>query len=254
MFNVVFPKYTEQRYYNIHFKYVLNILKELECDISYEEVDGFVVRINKKTFLFDYSDTNIVVNTELPVFKFHCHEETDNVFSFSPVSFHNWSQYKIASESIKYHAEGELSHRQRCYGNALQRRVKLRAELIRNYDNVRLTQVSQIKYFHEIDTTYLAVFCPGWCNNMLDRAQFQYMGLGCCTVSPKIPEVLPFETRLEPGVHYICCKDDYSDILDIIEEYKSKKEECIKIGQNAKELFQQTSVPRRLGEWIKKKL
>lgn len=254
MFKVIFPQLLDQRYYNIHFTYVLNIFKELDCDILFESLDSFVVTINKRSFLMDYADSTEVVKANIPVFKFHCVEETDNVFCFPPVSFYNWKQYELLRSWVKYKAVGALSCRQRVYGNARERRSSLRRLLRGRYPDIRMEQVGQLKYLQEVESTFLAVFCPGWCNNMLDRAQFQYMGLGCCTVSPKLPERLPFGKLLLPGVHYVCCKDDYSDVVDLIEYYRSRAGECIEIGNNAKALFQETAIPRRIGKWIKTKL
>ena len=254
MFRVTFPADMGQQYYNLHFKYVLNILKELDCQITIEERPAFTVTIGKKTFLMDFADTNDVARTTLPVFKFHCHEETDNVFAFPPVSFHNWKQYELLLDGVKYKAEGVLSNRQRAYGNAKSRRSALKMLLQMRYPDTRTEQIPRIKYLQEVEDTFIAIFSPGWCNNMLDRAQFQYMGLGCCTMSPRLPEILPFGKTLVPGIHYIMCKDDYSDVPDLVEFFRETPNACIEIGNNAKELFQEIAIPRSIGKWIKRKL
>ena len=87
---------------------------------------------------------------------------------------------------------------------------------------------------------------------MLDRAQGQYLGFGCCTISPKIVTILSWNKPLIPGEHYIECKPDYSDLIEKIEWVRNNQIEAIKIGANAKQLFRETCIPYRQFEWIKK--
>jgi len=254
MLDVIFPEYTGQRYYNTHFKYVLNILKDLDCNIKLEPTNGFVVTLNGKKVLFDYSDTHELVKCSIPVFKFHCRQETDNMFCFPPTSFIEWKDYKDFFNIIKYKASGSLSMRQRAYGNATERRERVKNVLISNFSTIETRQMSQREYWLDINDCFLPVFVPGWCNNMIDRGHFQYMALGCCTISPRLPERLPFGHMFVPGIHYIECKDDYSDVVELIKFYECFKETCIEIGNNAKALFIETSTPESIGQWIKEKL
>ena len=121
---IIFPQYNGQRYWNIHFEYVLNIFKYLKWDIRYEEREDFRVTINGKDFLFDYFDNcDAIPKVDIPVFKFHCKEETSQIYSFPPVSFYNWDEYYQLEKEIKYEPEiGKIiSNRQRPYANALER-------------------------------------------------------------------------------------------------------------------------------------
>jgi hypothetical protein len=229
-------------------------LKESNCNISYEARDGFVVTIEEKNFLFDYSDSPIPVDCHLPVFKLHCIKENSKIFSFPPVNFNQWSDYVKFSDLIKYKAVGDISFRQRHYGNAKERRNYVKMMLESKYRNILTTQLAQFTYWFDIDNLFLAVFVPGFNNNMLDRAQFQYMAFGCCTISPRLPEILPFGNCLIPNEHYIMCRDDYSDLIDLIEFYSCCKEACFEMGQNAKKLFANTSIPLQIMKWIESKL
>jgi len=249
-FDVVFPKNVGQRYFNTHFQYVLNIFKDLDSKIKEEERDGFVVTINGQSFLFDYADTDIPVVCNIPVFKFHCKYESERVSSFPPVSFLNWADYRDFRNLCQYKAKGSINMRQRFYGNATERRNTARNILINKFPGLNIAQVSQKEFWLEINNCFLPVFVPGWCNNMLDRGQFQYMALGCCTISPRLPECLPFGKKLIPNEHYIQCKDDYSDLIDLIKFYECFRETCIEIGNNAKQLFEITSTPEAIGNWI----
>jgi hypothetical protein len=254
VFDIVFPAFADQKYYNVHFKYVLNIFKHLNCRIEYEKRDGFVITVDGKPFLIDYADTSIPVNCALPVFKFHCHKETPKLFSFPPVSFYNWNEYDQFKNLVKYPASGDISYRQRAYGNAKERRNFVKQVLSGRYANLKTGLIGQKEYWYEINNLFVALFVPGWCNNILDRAQFQYMAFGCCTISPRLPEILPFGRFLIPNEHYVLCKDDYSDITDLIDFYTCCPETCIEIGNNAKTLFEEVATPGGIGKWITSKL
>lgn len=252
MFNIVFPEKINQRYYEIHFRYVLNIFKYLKCTINFEPRDNFTVTINGKDVLFDYADTHESINSSLPIFKFHCTGDTNSI-PFSPVSFYNWEQYYKLEQEIRYQAEGFISYRQREYGGAKERRSKIK-QLLSGVSDVQMNNLAQIDYWMDVKHCMVALFVPGYCNNMIDRGQFQYMAFGCCTISPNLPELLPFGKKLIPGKHYIQCKDDYSDLFEKIEFCRINKDTCLEIGKNAKTLFKQTSIPEALGEWIENKL
>jgi hypothetical protein len=117
--------------------------------------------------------------------------------------------------------------------------------------NVDYTLTDQVDYWKKINGCLVSVHVPGFNNNILDRAQLQLMGFGCCTISPKLPELLPGYVPLVPGTHYLECKGDYSDIPSIIDWCKSNRDECIDIGLNAKGLFMNHCTPEVLTLWIK---
>jgi len=289
MFEIIFPENTGQHYYDIHFLYVLNIFKYLKCKISYEVRTDFVVTINGRDFLFDYRDTSDPPTSSLPVFKFHCVEETAGIFCFPPVSFYDWDRYYALEKEIQYNPLRSfwISSRQRPYGDATERRIKVQKTLKRLADDsdklnaehgwdvddksrhkILTGIIGQEDYWKEINDVDMAVFAPGYCNNMLDRAHLQYLAFGCLTVSPNIPEVLPFGKRLlghdkfpnlmpqETNCHYLKCKDDYSDVISIVmwKGIHSFVHPFIQISENAKTLFKETCTPEAVGKWIQSKL
>ena len=77
------------------------------------------------------------------------------------------------------------------------------------------------------------------------------MAFGCCTISTRILTRLPYGRRLDPGVHYLKCKDDWSDLVEKVEWCKANREKCRKIGENAKRLFLETSTPDKVWTWIR---
>ena len=252
MFNIIFPQNKNQKYYRTHFLYVLNIFTYLGCNITFEPREHFIVTINGKDFFIDFSNSQKPFPSNLPMFRFQCIEETDNIFAFPKVSFYNWLEYYSLEKNIKYNADGHITYRQRPYGNAYERRTKIK-DLLKDYD-VKTSLLNQQIYWDEVKNTLVSIFVPGYSNNMLDRGQLQYIALGCCTLSPNIPEIFPFNKKLIPNTHYLCCKDDYSDLLEKIEYCKNNKEHCLEIGNNAKQLFKETSTPENIGLWIQEKI
>jgi hypothetical protein len=254
MFNIVFPEYNNQECWHVHYKYILDLFKYLNCNITYQKRPELIITINNKDFYFDFYDFYYRKDLGLPTFKFHCREEKEGLFAFPPVSFFDWNQYYHLEKEIEYHASGNLiSYRQIPGANAYIRRTEIKTFLNKNFKGSILNeQINQIDYWKEINKIKISVCVPGWCNNMTDRGQLQYMGFGCCTVSPNLPEKLPFANEIIPDFHYIRCQDNYSDLIDILNNLIPKK--CIEIGQNAKYLFKNICTPEILKKWIESKL
>jgi len=258
MLKIVFPQHNNQHYWNIHFKYLLSIFEYAQCKISFykREDAAIIIKVNGKEFEFNYWDDSSKFEIKLmPIFKYHCIEEQDNLFTFTPVSFYDWDLYKRLKKEIKYKAKGLISSRQRPYGNALSRRHYVQRLLREKFHaGFVFEQISYQSFLEEIGKCLVGVCVPGFCNNMLDRGHLQQLALGMCTISPNIPEILPFNRKLEVGVHYLRCNDKYTDLVETINWCKKNRNKCVEIGQNAKKLFEDTSTPEKLCEWIESKL
>lgn len=276
---ITFPKYNESfnttngiqyhRYYNIHFKYVLNLLTEAGCNIEMVESSEFEnfsktcfeMKIDGKLIAIDFSD-HLTISIPVPklskyaaVFKFHykadMHGKFSNIYPFSPVSFQKWVNYKGLLNQVKYKADGLVLCKQVPGGAAIERRQKVQEMLEKRYGNTFDKKIeNEIQFYLKINQALVSVFVPGVRNDMLDRGQFQYMAFGCCTISPKLVEVLSGNKPLMPGVHYVECKPDYSDLISKIEWVRQNPISAIEIGQNAKRLFEETSLPECQVEWL----
>lgn len=256
MFDIVFPSYTGQRYWNIHFEYVLNIFKYLKCTITFKERESFIIAINGRDFLIDYSDNAFVIpKVDLPIFKFHTLEtDLDKVIPFPPVSFHNWDEYYELEKKIEYSPSNDIiSNRQRIYGNAIERRTKVQT-ILKNLlmpSFLKTDEIPQTKYWEEINELGLSIHAPGYSNHILDRGQLQYMAFGMCTLSPYLPEQLPLSMSMTNT--YIPLDEDFSNLSwHIINKNNSLKNlEMLKsTGDNAKKVFKSTCTPEAIGDWI----
>lgn len=244
------------RYFNTHYKYVLNIFKEFkDTELSTYKCGYFIVMINGKKCLFDFSDYFTIAGYKSSdfhtVFKFHYsykEKYAENIFPFPPISFYNW---KPRNMSYKLNNSFNISMRQRSYGAAAIRRTKIRNMLIGTFGkNVKTRILDRDTYFLDVEDIGIAVFVPGAQENILDRAQLQYMALGAPTISPVIMEVLPFGRVVTPGVHYFSCKNDYSDLINGIKTATLFLKHIKKVGDEAKKLFTETCSPKNLQYWI----
>jgi len=254
------------RYYHIHIEYILNMLIHANAEIELVDPRSFAIRsqtifdctIDKKIVRFDFSDFEKLKDENVlgcdVYFKFHyadSHERYNNVFPFTPVNFHNWEEFNKLTKSVVYKANGKVLNNQTPFGAAVERRAHVHDLLLNKYgNNLSFDRKTQTEFFNLINEGLVSVCVPGARNDMLDRGQCQYMGLGACTISPRLNTRLSRGERLIPGTHYIECKPDYSDLLEKIEWVRDNQNAAIQIGQAAKDIFQRTSIPKIQIRWI----
>jgi hypothetical protein len=230
--------------------------------------DGaFAIWINGKKVIIDYSDhlrdgsyrfknDRIPYEKGVPIFKFHysenVHEKWERYFPFSPVSFYDWDYYNDLKTEINYKAIGNIIiNRQKPYGNAAARRARAQLFLKNRFGkNVKCNVISQVNFWFDLNNCLISIFIPGCRNDILDRSPLQYMAFGGCFISPKISTMLSFNKLIIPNEHYIKCKDDYSDLLEKVEWARNNRDTCVKIGNNAKQLFQNHCTPEKLVKWM----
>jgi hypothetical protein len=255
------------RYYPIHIQYILNIFQYMKFDIEFIDPRLFPIRsqvifdcmIDDKLIRFDFSDFENLNEDDIKTcdiyFKFHyidSYSKYENVFPFTPVNFHNWEEYYELEKLIKYKAVGKILNNQTPFGAAIERRTYVQQILTHKYGkNLSIERKTQTEFFKSINNGLVSICVPGARNNMLDRGQCQYFGLGSCTISPRLISTLSWNKKIEPGIHYIQCNDDYSDLIEKIEWVRNNKTDAIKIGESAKLLFQKTTTPRNQILWIK---
>jgi len=258
------------RYYSTHPQYVLNLLTKGGADVEMVPATNFNCRstvsfdclIDGHLCKFDFNDHEIVdrdVSSKYKAyFKFHYHESHDigprekNIFPFSPVNFHDWDLYNRLHPTINYTAKGKVLNNQAPAGAAIARRKHVAKILEETFSgNLDRARYPKEEFYKLINNASGIVCVPGARNNMLDRGQGQQMGLGACTISPKLNTRLSYHGMLIPGVHYVECKPDYSDLIEKVNWVKSNKDKAVQIGKAAKKLFLETSTPQKQVEWIK---
>ena len=275
---ICFPKFSNQRYYPLHFSHCLALFKELGWPVEeYVDPTGergcFKMYVDGVEVMVDFSDYGCEYVGPLPTLRFHKkRDQTEpNIYSFPQCSFWDWAEYREFEQQIKYTATGLVMNNQRSANNNVARRDKVR-RIVENWSSQFKQPDSQgfgrsanglplkcadtawhnnkRKYWSTLNHCLVSIHVPGQNNNMLDSAQVQLMGFGVCTISPDLPEILPFDKTLVPGMHYVKCANDYSDLVEQIEWCRSHREECMQIGRQAKQLFQETLTPQALSAWL----
>lgn len=252
---VIFPREAYQHDWKIHYLYYLDIFKHLGWEIEYDWIPDLTTRINGKQVYFDYGDSNIPQDKGITTFKSHYVSAPEYFYPFAPISHYNWNYYYQLEKQIKYEPTKSklIVSRQRPHCNNLKRRKMVQRFLKETYkDKAAVKHLRQADFWKDVENIKVAVCAPGFCNNMLDRGQLQYMSFGVCTISPNLPETLPYGKKLIDKVHYIRCKDDYSDLKAILDNFDLTRAK--EIGYNAKELFNSSCVPEVLGPWILSKI
>jgi len=257
------------KYYSTHPQYVLNLLLKGGAHVDMVPAIDFDCRssitfdclIDGHLCKFDFSDHELI-NRDISYkyrayFKFHYHEShsigprEENIFPFSPVNFHDWDLYKKLAPSINYVANGKVLNNQAPAGAAVDRRNLVSKMLTRKYGKILDKARHPKEEFFKLINKASAIVCvPGARNNMLDRGQGQQMMFGACTISPKLNTRLSYHGMLKPGIHYVECKPDYSNLIEKVNWVRSHKTQAIEIGKNAKALFLNTSTPAKQVQWI----
>lgn len=160
--------------------------------------------------------------------------------------------YMDLRNSFRYSPIKTITNKQAPYGNAVNRRLLVKQLLQENFQNIDISNGKgwQIDFWKAHEDALLAVCVPGATNNMIDRGQMELIGLGVCTVSPRLETVLPWYQTLQPGMHYLMCNDDYSDLVEVITWAEKNPVACQVIGDNAKRFFDQYYTPKKYWEWI----
>lgn len=235
-----------------YFKNIFGSVAQTDNSLLIQDPNVFPVTINDIGFNVDYGDKSSIREHLSPCLKFHIRSERTGFYPFPPVSFIDWGVYAECLSGIEYKAMGNIIlANQVPRAGALVRRTRVQAMLVERFGkDADLSITPQREWWQKINSCLVAVCVPGCFPNILDRGQFQLMALGCCTVSPRVLELLPFGKTFQAGIHYIECSPDYSDLVDKIEWCKNNREACVSIGKNAKALFGETSTPPRIIQWL----
>jgi len=265
---IVFPeRCNPQKYYKLHVQYMINSARAAGHIVSIDKnaiplPDGqecrLIILVDGKKLMVDYCDFPIVTEFELEhknILKFHKFKNSLKYINpFPPISFYDWSQYAELANEITYTAQGEIISSRQSFTqhqkSAATRRHVQKTMADKYGDIVKYGRIEQVDFWKEISHSLVSVCVPGACSSILDRGQLQWMGFGGCTISPHIDTILPWNRELVSGVHYLECKNDFSNLFALIDWCKDNRDKCVEIGQNAKQLFMETCHPIKAWEWV----
>lgn len=261
--SIEFPRDEGQRYYKTHFQFFRHLA--LAAGIKVKEVHmpipsrGFEVRANGQRILIDFGD-HFMGATDLDkfdlCFRYHYseirHTAEPHTFPLTPISFYGWGEYYKLASTLTYTADSDwVLNNQKPGAAAMERRKKVQKILRKNYDEkLDLSRTNPQIFWQKVENCLVSVCVPGARNDILDRGQLQYWGFGACTISPVLNISLPWNRRPQPGAHYVQCAADYSNLIEKIEWCRANRDECRRIGANAKELFSVCCTPTAIWSWL----
>lgn len=188
-------------------------------------------------------------------------EPMGSIGSFPITSFLDWDEYeRMTLSGPHYHATGDRI----MYGMRFDphepvlgkpaRRGGARDILAAAYPHhADLDRVELRAFWRNALDSLCAVCMPGANGHNLDRGHWQLMGLGVCTVSPEI-WTAPLEDRPIPGVHYVACRDDLTDLVERIEWVREHRAEAAAIGARAREFFRSHGTPKAIWRYVRRRL
>jgi hypothetical protein len=94
---------------------------------------------------------------------------------------------------------------------------------------------------------------PGSWENIMDRGQLQMIGLGIPTISPILIDQC-CDGLLQPGIHYLACRQDYLDVPDLIRWCDRNRDEAAAMGHNAWMFFQEFCTPFGVWSYVKDRI
>jgi hypothetical protein len=271
-----FPKdCTNHKYNLIHFQFFLQYAKIAGVTVEMVDTDDrvfipgehlvFSCTVNDQQIIVDYADHSTrdwqSFYPGIPYFKFQTTAANySTVIPLGPpmvglkkkgVKGATMRQYAKMRKQFQYNPTGAILSKQIPNGAAVERRKLVQDMLVANFADVDIsTNDDQVDFWHQHQTCLAAVCVPGATNNMVDRGQMELMGLGVCTISPELKTLFPDKLLLTPGVHYIKCADDYSDLVDIIKHLEQNKEQARTIGIEASQFYEIHYAPKKYWRWI----
>jgi hypothetical protein len=256
-----------EQYYATHYMHVKNYLDHVgKVDIITADTtlwddrhnNNFYVDINGERIIFDYSDFSYhtlnldELSDNIKYFKIHTTKESHpKCLPFPAMSFPDWKQYYQLKNTIKYNPNGNIFYKCRIYGGAVERRQAVMNKL-KSYSNLRVdfSFVEQEKYFRSFNNCRINVIVPGARPDILDRTHMQSFALGIPVITSKMSTLLPFGEEWIPNVDYIECDDNFTNIIDVINQYKFDKKYLDYISNNSRIKFEKTCTPTAVKEWI----
>jgi len=265
--------YINSRYLELHYFFFLEYAKLAGISIRVDTDDGkFLAANQNQAYISCYINDQLCIidfndfwnwkfdQKNHQYFKFQ--STTDTKFKCVPLGppivgltatsrRSSIKDYLELRKIFHYNPRNNIMCKQIPGGNALTRRQHVQKMLNDNFDNVVLSSKdNQYEFWSSHENCLAAVCVPGATENMVDRGQMELIGLGVPTISPRLTTRFVHNCLLEPGVHYIECQQDYSDLVEIINSLKCNTEYLKYISQNAWNFFEEHYTPEKYWNWI----
>ena len=287
---ILFPKKTEQihpLFYNKQYRFFHDWAKlaDIEVILLDDGIDKRVyggsqgaaffgptaehysIVVDNKQLIIDFSDLMKegvqVFDPSLPYVKHKYYDIREcrripNLYPIgSEMDIHavSYQEFSDLCEQRLYTAQGDIVCSNQDASNTRNggRRAGVQALLRKWYGtNADTTFVhrNQKDFWKKVLNCFVSVVIPGACNSCIDRGHTEQFALGIAVVSPPLKTPFPFDILPQPGIHYVQCKDDFSDLRQVIHWCYTNKDECVRIGRNAADLYRACYAPKQYFAWI----
>ena len=224
------------------------------------EVDGTEVMIDTG----DWHLPNEAAHQHKHWLRFHFHSGLKfrpELGAFVTQTFQDWSHYEVAQAEIRKKrnplAASMILNNQPlggAYDSRHRRRLLVRGMLHTHFgDRADFAWTKPDEFYAKAEKALCYVSVPGSYENCLDRGTLQMMGLGIPAIAPYIVDQC-CDGLVQPGVHYIQCRQDYKDVPDLITWCEKNREEAAAIGHNAWLFFQEFCTPLAVWSYVKDRI
>jgi hypothetical protein len=250
-------------------------------DLQPLDWSSFPILVDGTEVIIDFGDWNLInptANQHNHWLRFHFHSSYKAypwLGSFPPASFLDWVYYEHIQRKVRENRKPETAltvmNSQNVNGfnsSRVRRRLMVREMLVSEFGDRANTSKGPQPPFRKYDGSenlimptwhdnavnalcYIQV--PGSWDNILDRGQLQLMGLGVPVISPIMIDQC-CDGMMQPGVHYLACRQDYKDVVDLVHWCEKNREEAFAIGHNAWMFFQEFCTPIAVWSYIKDRI
>ena len=228
---------------------------------------SFPVLVDGIKVIVDFSDWHFV-RAGAPEYKHWLRMHVHSGFkcyrwmgSFPPATFMDWAYYDRIQRETRERRDPQtvtaILNNQRpgvYYDSRHRRRFMVRGMLDHAFGDRADFELTGYHQWHaKAEHALCYVQVPGSWENMIDRGQLQMIGLGIPTISPILYDQ-SCDGLLQPGIHYLACRQDYRDIPELVRWCETHRDEAAAIGRNAWLFFQEFCTPLAIWSYIKDRI
>ena len=170
-----------------------------------------------------------------------------------PTSFYDWDLYEQMSKREECSAADRSSIIWKQLSTKYRRKLGQWNNVTRQlsgFPDVDTTRKPSEVFYQEMQDCLLMVHIPGSRPDILDKALMQGFGLGVCIVCPILRGELAYKKEFTPGIDYVECKRDMSDVGSKVKWVIDHKEEAREIGRSAMRKFREFCMPKVILQWM----
>jgi hypothetical protein len=236
-------------------------------DLKPIDWSSFPILVDGTEVVLDFGDWNIVRagasdHAHWLRFQFHSsYKAYPWMGAFTAASFRDWAYYDRAQREVRARQDFRAAHAilnnqdlAGTFDGRVRRRCMVRGMLHWHFaDRVDFALTTPEEWHAKAAHALCYVQVPGSWENIMDKGQLQMIGLGLPTISPVLYQQC-CDGLLQPGIHYLACRQDYKDLPDLIRWLDAHRDEAAAMGHNAWLFFQEFCTPMAVWSYVKDRI